>query len=630
MRKVSFVSLLALSVAGLHSHPVHAETADASADDRAEIIVTASRATTEAREIGSSISVIGRDDLQHNQITFVKDILQDVPGVIVSTDRPGNYTSVSIRGSNNDEVLWLVDGIKLGDPSSTSTQFQADHLTSRDIARIEVLRGNQSSLYGSDAIGGVVNVITQRATEEGFRVNAEAESGSYGALNGGASVLGKTGPLDFRVTATGYRHDGPSLTDPKTANPVGSGTEDDEYWRYGFSGRAGLQATEGLSFQTLGFWLDSFSDLDNTRSDTTNTVRKREYAYAAQGSYTTADGNLKVDLTASRYVARRLYFGTSNRAEGDLYKGTRDNLGLAIAYGGTGPISLAVGGNLEREKTNQITFYSGNFDAHVSTKAGYGEIAIRPVEGMTITGAARIDDNSRFGTFDTYRGTIAYLIGNLKLRASYGTGAKAPGLYQLFDPTYGNPALKVETSKGGDVGFDFAVSNTVTAQVSYFFSRKNNEINFDGSKPPFGGYSQFGRTRAQGIEAGLLVTPAPWLSISQSLTYVDHEVDNSTTGDRPFVDSGRPKLSATTSVTIIPAERASLTVRMRNRDGDSSSSYSPATQAYTVVDLLGSYGITDKIEIYGRVVNLFDRWYQVSYGTQALGLSAYGGVRVSF
>lgn len=628
MRKYSFVSIFTLSAAALTVSPAHAE--EAADTGYSGILVTASRAVSEPREVGSSISAITREDLQRSQITFVKDALQDVPGVIVSSDRPGANTNLSIRGSNSDEVLWLIDGIKLGDPSSTSTQFQPDHLTARDIDRIEVLRGNQSSLYGSDAIGGVVNILTQRATEEGFRVNAEAEAGSHGTLNGGASVLGKTGPLDFRVTATGYRHTGPSLADPRTAPDANPVTEKDEYWRYGFSGRAGLEVAEGLSFQTIGFWQDSASDLDNTGSDNANRVKKREYAYAGTGSYVTGDGNLKVDLTASRYVARRLYFGAFYSPEGDLYKGTRDNLSLDISYGGTGPVSLAAGGNLEREKALQTTYYTGDFRAKVNTKAAYGEIALRPIEGMTITGAARLDDNNRFGTFDTYRGTMAYVIGNLKLRASYGTGAKAPGLYQLFDPVYGNAGLKVETSKGGDIGFDFAVTDEVALQASYFFNRKKNEITFDSGKEPSGGYSQFGRTRAQGIEAGLLLTPAPWLSISQTVTYVDHEVDNSATGDQPFVDSGRAKLSATTSVTVNPVEQASVTVRVRNRDGDSSSSYSPATQAYTVVDLLGSYQINDKIELYGRVVNLFDRWYQVSYGYQTLGLSAYGGVRVSF
>ena len=233
--------------------PAGAQAADEMADmpnERASIIVTASRVVMEAREVGSSVSVITAQDIARDQITFVKDILQDTPDVFTTTDRPGNYTGVSIRGSDNDEILWLVDGIQMGDPSSTSTEHRADHLTSRDISRIEILRGNQSSLYGSDAIGGVVNIITQRATEEGIKVDAEAEAGSHGTLNGGASVLGKNGPLDFRITATGYQHDGPSLADPRTA--MGPVNEKDKYWRYGFSGRAGYQATDGLSFQMLG------------------------------------------------------------------------------------------------------------------------------------------------------------------------------------------------------------------------------------------------------------------------------------------------------------------------------------------------------------------------------------------
>src|SRR5690606_38228469 len=162
-------------------------------------------------EIGSAVSVLTAEDLQRSQTVFVKDALQDIPGVITSSDRPGAYTSVSIRGSNNDEVLYLVDGIELGDPSSTSTEHRADHMIAADIASIEVLRGNQSSLYGSDAIGGVINITTKRATKDGVEANAEIEGGSHGTLNGGASLLAKTGALDLRLTATGYMHDGPSL-----------------------------------------------------------------------------------------------------------------------------------------------------------------------------------------------------------------------------------------------------------------------------------------------------------------------------------------------------------------------------------------------------------------------------------
>ena len=620
------VSLLAVAAAG----PALAQEADLAGESQPQIIVTASRVTSQAREIGSSVSVVERPEIVRNQNIFIKDLLQDVPGVTISSDRPGANTSISIRGSDNDEVLWLIDGIELGDPSSTSTQFQSDHLTSRDIGRVEILRGNQSSLYGSDAIGGVVNIITQRATEDGVKVNAEAEGGSYGTANGGASVLGKSGPLDFRLTATGYRHDGLSLADPRTASVAGSASEKDEYWRYGFSGRAGYQASDTLSFQAIGFWQNSSSDLDNTRSDSSDTVKKKEYAFAGQGSYKSLDDKLKIDLIGSRYVANRRYFGTYYSSEGDLYRGTKDELSLNVAYGGEGPVSLAAGGNLEREKTLQTTSYSGDFRARVNTRSAYAELALRPVTGMTITGAARIDDNSRFGSFDTYRGTFAYALGALKLRASYGTGAKAPGLYQLFDPTYGNAQLGVQTSKGGDAGFDLALQEGLSMQFSYFWGSKKNEIAFDSGKGAYGGYSQFGRTRADGIEIGINAQPLPWLGISQTYTYTDHEVKDDRYVANAYVNSGRPKYMATTSVVLTPVERASFTVRARYRDGDSSSRYSPATAAYTTVDLLGSYGITDAVEVYGRVVNLFDKWYQLSYGTQTYGLSAFGGVRVSF
>lgn len=609
--------LLATPAAALAQGPIHTP------DDA--IVVTASRATEDARAIGSAVSVITETDIARGQLTFVKDALQDVPGVTVSSDRPGDFTNVSIRGSNNDEVLWLIDGIELGDPSAISTQAQADHLITADIARIEVLRGTQSSLYGSDAIGGVVNIITQRATTEGIAVNSELEVGSHGTVNAGTSVLGKSGPVDFRVTATGYRHDGPSLADPDTAtSPI---TERDAYWRYGFSGRVGVAAGNNLSFQAIGFWLDSFSDTDNTTDDSSDTARKREYAFAGQGEFRSDSGAFTVRATASRYGVRRVYVGTWFRPEGDVYQGTKDQLALDLKYDSGGIASVAAGGNLEWEDTDQLTDFSGVFVAGIETRSVYGELAVRPAGNLTLTGAARLDDNSRFGSFGTYRGTIAYVVGPAKLRASYGTGAKAPGLYQLFDPTYGNPGLEVEESEGWDIGVDLALGRALSAQVSYFVLDKTDEIVFDGSRPPFGGYDQWGRTKASGIELGLAVQPAPWLRLSQAFTYIDHAQDNDLDGK--YVDSGRPKYSAMSSVTVLPLDGAELTARVRYRDGDASG-FGGTTDAYVVADLLGSYRYSDGMELFARVVNLFDEAYQVTYGANTLGTSVYVGARLGF
>lgn len=601
-----------------------------------DVVISASRVPLKPSEIGSAVTVVTAEDLKREQVTFLKDVFQDIAGLQISSDRPGDLTSVSIRGSDNDQVLYLIDGIELGDPSSTSTQYQSDHLTTADIARVEVLRGNQSSLYGSDAIGGVVNIITKRAKDDGLLFSAQGEYGSNETLNGATSIIGKKGVLDFRLTASGYKHNGPSLADPAT----GTAAELDEYWRYGFSGRAGLAATSNIDLQLIGFWQNSHSDLDNGNSDNSDTVRKKEWAYAGQASYRSGDSALRASATASRYVAQRRYFGTYNLAAGDFFEGTKDVLAANVSYDKGGVFGAAAGVNYEEEYTDQVTAFSGSFNAKIKTKSAFAELALRPVRGLTLTGAARIDDNSRFGSFDTYRATGAYVIenaiagGDVKLRASYGSGAKAPGLYQLFDPRYGNHLLKVETSEGGDAGIDFNFGSKFSAQFSYFFAKTSNEIIFDSFRPPVkpggptGGYAQLGKTRKSGIEIAVDVRPTDWLTIRQSYTYLEAEQDPKQNG--VWADLKRPKNSGSTSVTLTPIERLSVTARVRYRDRNASSSFSPATKGYEVVDLLASYGITDNVEVYGRVTNLFDRQYQMSYGKNALGRSAYGGIRLNF
>ena len=588
-----------------------------------EIIVTASRVPLTDREVGSAFTLITDAQLRQGQTTFVKDVFQDVPGMQVTTDRPGDITSVSIRGSDTSQVLYLVDGIELGDPSPISTQFQAEHLVSSDIARIEILRGNQSSLYGSDAIGGVVNIITKRATGDGIEVNAEAEYGTYDTLNGGVSLLGRSGPIDGRVTATGYRHEGPSL--------ARNGTEWDGYWRYGLSGRIGFAPSDAVDLQFIGFWQDTDTDLDNTTSDSEDSVRKKEWAAAARGTFKAAGDRLHVDTIASRYVARRRHYGEFFAAEGDVFEGVKDALSLSAVFDADRMVSLAAGGSYEEESTDQTTLYSGRFEAKATTRSAFAEVALRPVQGITLTGAARLDDNSRFGSFDTYRITGAYIINDptgaalVKLRASYGTGAKAPGLYQLFDPIYGNPDLKVEKSRGGDVGVDFDFDGRLVAQLSYFFARTRNEIVFDTSLPPFGGYAQYGKTRASGIEAALILAPTSWISVRQSYTYLNSDQDAFENGE--WRDIGRPAHSGSTALTLTPAEPFSFTARARYR-GRNAASYGGVTDGYHVVDLLGSFDLTDKVQLYGRVVNLFDSDYQVSFGQNPLGRSLYAGLRV--
>lgn len=588
------------------------------------VVVTASRTQLEAREIGSAITTITSADLQKEQVLFIKDALQDIPGVQISSQRPGGTNNISIRGSDNDQVLFLLDGIELGDPSSTSTQFQTDHITSLDVGRIEVLRGNQSSLYGSDAVGGVVNIITQRATSDGFQINAQAEIGSENSRSGGATLLGKSGVVDYRLTATAFGVDGPSVADPNTSKPTA--TEDDAYERTGLSGRVGYQIADGLEAQIVGFYSETSSDLDNTTRDSLNTVDKDEYGAAVQFKHVTVDAGWRNEFTLSRYNAQRLYFGTSNLASGDLYDGVKDAALYATSFRFSPMVDVAGGLNWEEETTKQVTRFSGNLQAGVTTKSAFIELAFRPLEALSFTAAARVDDNSRFGAFDTYRVTGTWFMsrtlagGDVKLRASYGSGAKAPGLYQLFDPTYGNADLQVETSEGYDAGIDVAWDKA-QLELTVFANHVTNEIAFDGAIVPSGGYVQFGETEARGVEFGARVELAPFAYLTQTFTALDSQ---NVITDRW---RGRPRLSGSTGVTfqITPAWDLSARVRYRSENASTSTG---RTRGFQTVDILTSYDINETFEVYGRIVNASDADFQMTYGTNAPDRGVFAGVRV--
>lgn len=615
----------------LPSTIAHAQEGDANAPDefiaRDQIVVTASRARLPARQVGSAVTVITREDLERNQVRQVKEILQDVPGVQINTARQGAFTNVAIRGSDNDQVLVLIDGIELGDPSSTSTQYQFNHLTSLDIERIEVLRGNQSSLYGSDAIGGVINIITRRAEQEGLVVNAEAEGGSFRTANGGVSVLGRQDIVDFRVTAFGYHLGGQSLADPATsATPVA----DDEYNQVGLSGRLGFQILSNLSLEFTGFLTDTYlelGDFPDDDADADDSVDKDERAGAARLTWDIFKGRWRHEATASIYNAKRTFTGAPfNLPEGDVYDGTKTNLTYVTTVAPIDPITLVAGVDLEDEETEQLTGFSGDFDASIETRSVFGELAVEPIDGLTFTGAARLDDNSRFGTFDTYRVTAAYFINpiadvDVKLRGSYGTGAKAPGLYQLFDPTYGNEDLEVEESTGWDVGFDvYWDTPQLSFEFTYFDNDVENEIDFDFAQ---GGYIQRGSTKSQGVEIGLAAQPLDWLQVRQTYTYLDAQ-DRDTD-----LWLGRPRHSGTTSATVFPTEQTSLTARARYRT-QNASSFGGVTNDFVVFDVLGSYQVLPQVNLYARLENVADADYQTQFGRQTNGLSAFGGLRLSF
>jgi vitamin B12 transporter len=616
------VAALAVALCLASAEPAQAQD---QAPARDTIIVSGSRMRLEAREIGSAVTVVTADDIAAGQIETAKEILQDVPGVQITDNRPGGLTSLNIRGVDNDQVLVLLDGIELGDPSGTNTQFNFDHLSAGDIERIEVLRGNQSSLYGSDAIGGVINIITKRPPDAGTDLNLDAETGSDGVASLGASILGNAGLLDYRLSVDAYSADGPSLGAPNRddPNPVAP-IEDDPYDRLGLGARIGLQVTDGLQLRAIGMHSDTETANDGAAPfEDDARADKDESAWAAQLVHDTGDGRWHNELSLTRYEAEGRYFGPFNPPEGDRFTGKKSNLRFSSALDVSAAVALAVGFDLEKESADQLTSFSGAFIADIETDSLFAEAALTPTDLLTMTLAARADDNSRFGDFRTYRVTAAYVLADAgpetKVRASWGTGAKAPGLYQLFDPAFGNESLTAEESEGYDVGVDMLWDGGRSFQLTWFRTDIENEIDFEFPV----GYGNLGRTEARGVEIGFATPVSERLDGSLGYTYLS--AYDAVTGDW----LGRPRHSATGRLSIAATAALDLSVRARYRSLNEAS-FGGATDSFVVVDLLGRFAVSERIEVYGRIVNLFDEDYQLSWGYNTLDRSAFAGVRLRY
>jgi len=609
------VGLLALAV----SAPMAPALAQAQLEDRAGdddgIVVTGSRTGLETRQVGSAITVVDGERIRGDQAVLVKDVLQDVPGMQIGNDRPGAVTGVSLRGSDNDQVLVMLDGHELGDPSNISTEYYFDHLKAGDIERIEVVRGNQSSLYGSDAIGGVINIITRRADDDGVRVNLEAEAGSFGTQRLEAGAIGRSGSIDYRIGASTYAADGPSMADPN----VGPAIEDDAYDSRGVSAQLGWQATSALRLDLHGMQSDTATDLDGTGEDAAfwSRVDKDEVAYAMTLTHD-GGGRWHHELDFSRYDAERNY-----QTNGDRYLGDKENIRFASVVDAASRVTVAVGFDLEREDTDQLTEFSGSFIAGNSTDSLFAEAAVLATDAFTLTIAARSDDNERFGRFATERLTAAYVLGTsgpeTKLRASFGTGAKAPGLYQLFDPFFGNSALIVEESEGFDVGVDVAWSGGAAFSLTWFANDIEQEIDFQFPA----GYVNLGATETRGAEAAVTLPLVNRVDWSLSYTYVDSH--DELTG----AWLGRPRNAATSHLTARPTDRLSLTARTRFRS-ENAASFGGTTASFVVWDLLGRYELSERLELFGRVVNLTDEDYQYEWGLSTYDRSVFAGVRLRY
>lgn len=622
-----------------------------------DIVVTATRSPLAISQAGSAISVITSDEIEKESPKSPADVLRRVPGVtVVETGGPGATTTVRIRGADAGHTLVLIDGIRVNDPSSDAGEFDFSNLSAVDIERIEVLRGPQSALYGSDAIGGVINIITRKG-KGAPRFSVGVEGGSYSTKAGRAAVSGSEGPLSYAFSATGFDTAGFSRYGYRIGrieDALVAPLEADSAQRLGAAGRIVMALSPDAELEIGGYTSHNKAQIDNDAGfdalpDGPSSTRQHLYEGHARLTVNTFDGILKNSFLVSGSRTDRDYRLIGSYALPSLYWDEYGYQGgrLSAEYQGDVKLGavglLTVGAKVEEERLlsttrNVLPFevptYE-NVDATQTTRSVFALHQFSLFDNLHLSLGGRVDDVTDGDTFGTWRATAAYDIpdSGTKLRASVGTGAKAPTLYQKFDPFSGTADLESERSLGFDVGIDQRLADDrVLLSATLFSNRFRNLIAYgmaDSCRPEqmYGCFINVNRARTSGVELSADVDVVPtWLRVKASYTFLqayDEETD--------LRLARRPQHQGRVGLTITPLPGLSIepsVVLVGSRFSSPGERYELAP--YARLDVYADYKINDTFSVYARAENLTDAGYQEVYDYGTAGRSIYAGLRATW
>jgi vitamin B12 transporter len=603
-----------------------------------EIIVTGTLLDTTLENTASSVSVLSEQDLQDGQYRNAITALRQVPGVdIVQSGANGGNAAVFLRGGNSEHTLVLLDGMELNNPATANRSFNMANVTLENIERIEVIRGPQSTIYGSDAMGGVINLISKKA-KEGVHANVSSEAGSYNSFTQLGNISYGSEKLDLSTGITRQDIGGISSADARYGNK-----EQDDYQNTSLSNRMRFAPTDNVTATNTLRYTRSHSNLDNcggagcddpnrwirnneffTRSDVTADLFDRTVSPTAYISYARHD----LDDVNSPDL-NSIEFLDSN------YNGDVLTVGSRLNWSPSDLFSSVVGAETQGERASSMYLSDGAFGPFEDTFYGreartnsvFMESRLAYDSKAYLDAGLRHDNHSIFGGKTTFKVAPAvHLTDTTKVRGSVGTGFKAPSLVQLYS-SYGNRDLQSETSTGWDVGVDQdIVKDTLSTSLVYFHNDYDELITFN---PGTFVLENINQATTQGVEFGLNYEISDDLSARVAYTYTDTE--NAETGES-LLRRPRNKNSFTLVYSPIDNFRAQLQWRVYSSRFDNDfSAYPPTRQAlggYGIVDIALSYKLGASTEVFGRVDNLFDQEYQDVLGFGTMGAAAYAGLRV--
>jgi vitamin B12 transporter len=654
---------------GLFSPLLSAFAQDIAMADQSEVIeapdvvVSATKTPIPAKQVTSAVEVITGEEMQQRKTRTVAEALRWASGLAVfQSGGLGTAVDVRMRGGTPEQTLVLIDGAIVN--SATIGTYDFAHLTSDNIERIEILRGSQSMLWGSDAMGGVINITTKRGRDKP-NVSAFVEYGSFNTIREGGGLSGKKGPIDFSGSITRLDTAGFSAINYRRGAAerdgyhnwqgslrLGADLPKDGRLDFSFRWLDGIVHFDGFAFNPVTFASDP-ADVFGARSRSTQYVFAGNYAqpitawWSHKLTLSRATDNLVSDGGA---VERNLVTGSTGligfpfRSQ---IEATSNRIEWQHNFQVGKPLLLTAGYQFREQKgdnrdllTNTTTFENKTLSSH----AGFGEAQLNLWDRVFGTAGIRQDEYNVFGGATTYRVTGGYLHQETgtKLRGSYSTGFRAPTINQLFFPGFGNPNLQPEKSQALDAAIEQALpGDRGSISIGYFWTRYRNLILsvFDPAvctaPGSFGFCAQnVGLARAEGVEVTTklkLYRDGRWIkNLDLHIQYTYAATRDISSGS----DSRLPKWPLHQISTVIsyqPVEGLLANLEGRyvgERFGNVGNSN--ATPSFVVWNLSASYDVTKSVQAYIRLDNIFNEKYEETlfFGTPIR--SIFGGVRFNY
>jgi vitamin B12 transporter len=608
-----------------------------------EVVISAYRYKTNLLNTASSVTVLTSEDLAKTKKNNLYDILRNETGInIVQSGGPGKLATINVRGANPSHTLILIDGVEVNMPSDPTTVYDFSNLPVSNIERIEILRGPQSTLYGSDALAGVINIFTKKGNDTpAYYLNAEA--GSYNSYTGSAGLSGRLNLFDYNIALSGMSTGGFSSASEKYGN-----TEKDEAGNKIAGGRLGYSFNDNIILSLVSKFTSADADYDQfggpNGDDPTYLFNMEETVIRPELKITY--GIWEQTIGASYYRTLRKYSFDSTSAyfafSNSYYDGKKykidwlNNIRLSVRN----LLSIGIDAEKENAVSNYLEYNSSYIYESSFPKSEMNTVGVF-LQGNSeiftdahLSGGIRYDSHNIFGSIVTYRIAPVYFIRSTgtKFKATFGTGYKTPSLFNLYDPTFGNKELDPEESTGWDIGIEqYFPEEYIMLGVTYF---SNEYKNLFGSDENFRTIN-INKAETEGVEFYYSYTPVRQIEMKLNYTYTKSIDKNPELNESERRLLRRPEHKAGIGINYNPVEKLSLNLEYiytgTRKDKDFSSF--PAVlldlDPYSLLNFAVAYRLLEYLELYARFENILDADYEEVYGYGTAGFSVYGGIKLS-